>query len=679
MSYEAIALKYRPRTFDDLVGQEAIAQTVRNAVARGRVANVSIFAGPHGVGKTSTARILAKALNCTGGKEGDGNPCNACPTCESIGKGASPDVIEIDAASHNGVDEIRPIRDNIRYRPAQGGFKVYILDEAHQLSKAAFNALLKTFEEPPEHARFVLATTELAKVPATIRSRGQVFEFRRVGPEAVRASLAVICEKEGVAVDDGVLELIARRTRGSVRDSQKTLDQAIALKTADALDDEAVRLALGLPAAEIVGQTLDGLAAGEPRPCLEAVRDVYAAGAEPQAFVGELMEALRGVIFVRECGADADVTDELLLPPASLRRWIEGTEDRRPLGRESVLIMLSILAETRARMRTARDERVILETALVRLCRTADLASISELVARLERLESRLGGAASGPPPGRGAGPSSGGGGGGTWSGGPSRAAPYAATAPAPRAAPAGREAPPPSPASREAPAASERRPSPGGPPRADASAAPAPREPRGEPAADESAPETGPAAVDLERVEAVYHDAVADLQQGRGVQAARAWRAGTPTGVAGRTVTVTFEGLIPMYEPVVRAGEERRAFAEVLGGLLGVSGLSVSADIRGRGKPGVRRAAPKAAPSGASGAPGRADAGPNPPTTPSAPREEPGDAPPPAGGGTGRILEERNIQAAVRELRLVPLAEQEWVEPAPGEGGDDQEQKEQS
>ena len=227
MGYKALPRKYRPQQFKEVVGQELITETLKNAIKTGRVAHAYIFAGPRGVGKTTTARLVAKALNCENPVGGE--PCNQCPQCLEITKGVHPDVIEVDAASNRGIDQIRELRESVHYAPARGKKKVYIIDEFHMLTKEAFNALLKTLEEPPEHALFILATTEIDKIPATILSRCQKFIFRRVPEETLVKTLSQICQKEGVEFEEEALRLIAVYSEGCVRDAESLLEQAIAL------------------------------------------------------------------------------------------------------------------------------------------------------------------------------------------------------------------------------------------------------------------------------------------------------------------------------------------------------------------------------------------------------------------------------------------------------------------
>ena len=228
MAYQALYRKWRPRTFDSVVGQEAITDTLKNAIIRNKVSHAFLFAGPRGTGKTSCAKIFAKALNCLNLQ--DGEPCNECENCKAADSGAMPDIIEIDAASNNGVDEIREIRDKVKYAPTQGKYKVYIIDEVHMLSIGAFNALLKTLEEPPEHVVFILATTELQKVPATIISRTQRYNFKRISKQNLVDRMKFILEQENIPYEDSALQVIAQVADGGMRDSLSILDQLLSFE-----------------------------------------------------------------------------------------------------------------------------------------------------------------------------------------------------------------------------------------------------------------------------------------------------------------------------------------------------------------------------------------------------------------------------------------------------------------
>jgi DNA polymerase-3 subunit gamma/tau len=400
MSYEVFARKYRPRVFEDLVGQEAVAQALRYAVAAGRTASVYLFAGSHGVGKTSVARILAKALNCPNVKDGD--PCGACELCESIARGECLDVVEIDAASNSKVDDVRALRESVGYKPASARFKVYILDEVHRLSTSAFDALLKTFEESPPLVRFVLATTELHKVPSTILSRAQVFRFRRAGLDALTKRLRVICEAEKLSVDEEALRTIARRARGSIRDSQKLLDQVAALAGASGsphtITARDVAFLLGDASADVVVRCLAALAAGDRvGALLGEVHGFLEQGGRADALATDLLEALRGALYLKAGGSTSPLLEDVALSPEDLKPVSDA------LSEEGLLYALQLLQDAQTKMRDAREPRLLLELVLVRLARARELRPVGEVLARLERLERALGApgvvSARGPAP----------------------------------------------------------------------------------------------------------------------------------------------------------------------------------------------------------------------------------------------------------------------------------------
>ncbi|RPI98370.1 MAG: DNA polymerase III subunit gamma/tau, partial [Chloroflexi bacterium] len=306
---QALYLKWRPRTFEDVIGQEHITRTLRNALVQNRIRHAYLFSGPRGTGKTSSARLLAKAVNC---QERDPlhRPCNQCPHCVAVNEGRFLDLIEIDAASHTGVDDVRDLRDKIAFAPSEGGYKVYIIDEVHRFSGAAFDALLKTLEEPPAHAIFVLATTEIAKVPATIKSRCLMFEFRRVPMAELVELLALIAEEEHVSIDRAALELIAREGTGSVRDSISLLDQLIA--------DPDVHISLGM-AEQVLGTAggryvsdlVQAIIENDAAWGLDLINDTVDGGADPRQFGRQVIEYLRQMLLIKMAGDKlVDVTEE---------------------------------------------------------------------------------------------------------------------------------------------------------------------------------------------------------------------------------------------------------------------------------------------------------------------------------------------------------------------------------
>lgn len=309
MPTQALYLKWRPQTFEEVIGQQHITRTLRNALRQERVRHAYLFSGPRGTGKTSTARLLAKAVNCTD-PDPDRRPCNECHFCQAVNEGRLMDLIEIDAASHTGVDDVRELRDKIAFAPSEGRYKVYIIDEVHRFSGAAFDALLKTLEEPPPHAIFVLATTEIAKVPATIKSRCQQFEFRRVSLDEVTSLLQVICDEEGVSIDHAALELIAREGTGSVRDSISLLDQLLADPDAHISLEEAEAI-LGTASGYNVVELADALIANDAARGLDLINAAVDGGADPRQFGRQTVDHLRQMMLVKMGGSDLiDVSAE---------------------------------------------------------------------------------------------------------------------------------------------------------------------------------------------------------------------------------------------------------------------------------------------------------------------------------------------------------------------------------
>ncbi|MBT7294675.1 MAG: DNA polymerase III subunit gamma/tau, partial [Rhodospirillaceae bacterium] len=291
--YRVLARKYRPINFSDLIGQEALVRTVTNAIRTGRLAHAFLLTGVRGVGKTSTARILARALNCTGAEGQDSgptaDPCGACEHCLAIAEDRHVDVLEMDAASHTGVDDMRELIDGVRYRPTSARYKVYIVDEVHMLSKQAFNALLKTLEEPPPHAKFIFATTEVRKLPVTVLSRCQRFDLRRVDAETLAAHFQSVAEKENAEIDSAAIRLIARAADGSVRDGLSLLDQAIA-HGAGAAGEAEVRDMLGLADRARVFELFEAVMKGEIAAALDLLNEQYNAGADPITVLEDMLE-----------------------------------------------------------------------------------------------------------------------------------------------------------------------------------------------------------------------------------------------------------------------------------------------------------------------------------------------------------------------------------------------------
>jgi DNA polymerase-3 subunit gamma/tau len=296
MAAQALYLKYRPQTFDEVVGQEPITKTLRNALSQGKLRHAYLFTGPRGTGKTTTARLLAKAVNCLG-SEGE-RPCNVCSICVAITEGRLLDLIEIDAASNRGIDEIRDIREKVGFRPNEGRFKIYVLDEAHMLTEPAFNALLKTLEEPPPHVIFALVTTDPHKIPATITSRCQRFDFRRIPLQSIMDRLGYIAEQEEIAVEPDALELIARQGTGAMRDAISLLDQLASYGDKITLDQ--VQMVLGTVSGEAAAQLAASLADGDVAGGLDRINRTVVDGADPRQFGREVVEYLRDVLLINQ-------------------------------------------------------------------------------------------------------------------------------------------------------------------------------------------------------------------------------------------------------------------------------------------------------------------------------------------------------------------------------------------
>jgi len=351
MSYLPFSLRYRPQTFGEIVGQEHVSRTLQNAVASGRVVHGYLFAGPRGTGKTSTARVLAKALLCEHGPTPD--PCGQCRICQAIAAGRALDVIEIDAASNRGIEQIRELREKVRYSPAEARYKVYILDEVHMLTPEAFNALLKTLEEPPPHTFFVLATTELHRVPPTIVSRCQLFEFHLIAEPRIVETLRAIAEREGVEVEEGALEEIARAARGALRDAESIFDQVVAYSEGR-VTVEAVREVLGATPREAVAGLVQAMAAGGLADVLARLDDLVAAGKDLPQLVQDLMLAIREML--RVC-----------LGVHSGGEWPHLHETSHALGSAKLAEALRLLGEAEKRLREASQQQLAVELALAEI------------------------------------------------------------------------------------------------------------------------------------------------------------------------------------------------------------------------------------------------------------------------------------------------------------------------
>lgn len=390
MAYQVTARKWRPRQFDEVVGQEHITATLKNAVHSGRVAQCYLFCGPRGVGKTTTARILAKVLNCVAAR--DGNPCEECDSCQSIAASISMNVLEIDGASNNGIDDIRELREVVRYAATEGVYKIYIIDEVHMLSTAAFNGLLKTLEEPPEHVVFIFATTEVQAVPETILSRCQRFNFRRISTGQIAAHLATIAQAEGIAVEEGALHLLASRADGALRDAESLLDQVVSFEPE--VSQQAVVQVLGLVDHGLYFELLDALRDAAPARVLELVAQAVDEGADIEEFVYGLVELLRHLLFAKIQGR----ADELDLAEDARRRCSELAD---AMASADLLRMMQSLLDLEADIKRSVQPRFRVEIALVHLALMGRSVDVSELLRRLQSLESAAPRPAAPPPPSR--------------------------------------------------------------------------------------------------------------------------------------------------------------------------------------------------------------------------------------------------------------------------------------
>ncbi|MDX2030016.1 MAG: DNA polymerase III subunit gamma/tau, partial [Blastocatellia bacterium] len=387
MSYQVIARKYRPQNFADLAGQEHITRTLGNALDQQRLHHAYLFSGVRGTGKTTTARILAKGLNCHEGVTS--RPCMTCPSCLEIAAGNSMDVLEIDAASNTGVDNVRDVIINtIAMAPARDRYKVFVIDEVHMLSSSAFNALLKTLEEPPSHVVFIMATTELHKVPDTILSRCQQFEFRQIATEKIYLRLREIAEKEQVKISDAALREVARAGAGSLRDAQSAFDQVIAFSGAE-ISEEDVTTSLGLVSAATLGKFTEAIAGRDTPAILRLVEEVASRGYDLRNFTRELMAYLRHLLLVQSGITAGEILGVADVEIARLR------ELAPRFSEEDLVRCFHLLADTEKEIKDSPHPRFQLEIGLVKLTHATRLRSLDALIKRIEEL-------AAGAPPVRG-------------------------------------------------------------------------------------------------------------------------------------------------------------------------------------------------------------------------------------------------------------------------------------
>jgi DNA polymerase-3 subunit gamma/tau len=382
MSYQVFARKWRPQVFEDVVGQGHITRTLQNAITTNRLAHAFLFSGPRGVGKTTTARILAKALNC---KEGPTpTPCGKCDSCRETAAGTSVDVIEIDGASNRGIEHIRELRETVKYAPVGGKYKVYVIDEVHMLTNEAFNALLKTLEEPPPHVIFIFATTEPQKIPATIHSRCQRYGFKRIALAEITAKLREITDKEGITISDQGLSMIARAAEGSMRDSQSLLDQAVSY-SGMSIKDEDLQTTLGAVAQETLRAFADGILARDAGRLLKHIDALLEQGQDMRQLLAGLVEHIRNLLIV-SIAKDPDRAIELPATDVELIR-----QQAASTNPERLVLLFDSLSKTLDEMRWSPHQRFTLEVGLVKACSIAPLRPLAEVLERMKILETQLG------------------------------------------------------------------------------------------------------------------------------------------------------------------------------------------------------------------------------------------------------------------------------------------------
>ena len=381
MAYLVLARKWRPQNFTDLIGQEHVSQTLANAIRSGRIHHAFLFTGARGVGKTSAARILAKALNCDEGLSDQ--PCGICSSCTEITAGQGLDVIEVDGASNTGVDDVRELRENIRYLPNRSRYKIFIIDEVHMLSTNAFNALLKTLEEPPEHAKFIFATTEPHKIPITILSRCQRFDFRKIPLARVASRMREISDAEQLTISDRSLSLVARQGEGSMRDALSTLDQVIAF-SGEQVDDEAVQTLLGMVDRRLLLDTVEAVLQRDSRRALDAVRRVDQLGLALRRFTQDLLEMFRGMVI---CKVVEDPAEMLDLVGEELKELKALAEEA---SLDDLQRIVTLLMKTQTELVNSSFPLLTLEMSLVRLATLAPTQDLAKLISHIESLEKRL-------------------------------------------------------------------------------------------------------------------------------------------------------------------------------------------------------------------------------------------------------------------------------------------------
>jgi DNA polymerase-3 subunit gamma/tau len=375
-SYLVLARKYRPSTFSDVVGQDHVVKTLKNSILSGRIAHAFLFCGVRGVGKTTVARILAKALNCSGRKEGEAGPCNQCTSCREIGSGISVDVQEIDGASHTSVENIREINENIKYPPVSSPYKIIIIDEVHMISINAFNALLKTLEEPPSHAKFIFATTESHKVPPTINSRCQRFNFRTISMRDIISGMSQILAQEGIQADEEALALIAREAQGSFRDALSLLDQVIAFGAERITSDDVVGI-LGIAGRNCFGRLLGSILDRDRASAVGLLHELFQEGYDPEQFVLDMIQYLRNLIMVATVPKSARPDGMIDAPPSEVD---EMEELASRASAEELQNLFSMLLRSEQDVKRSSNPWVSLEMTILKMAYAPSLTDLSEII-----------------------------------------------------------------------------------------------------------------------------------------------------------------------------------------------------------------------------------------------------------------------------------------------------------
>lgn len=393
MSYLVLARKWRPQTFDEVVGQEHVTRTLRNALSSGRVAHAFLFTGPRGVGKTTTARLLAKALNCEHGPTPD--PCNVCSNCTEITAGSAIDVLEIDGASHTGVDHIRDLTEGVQYRPAKSRFRVVIIDEVHMLSNAAFNALLKTLEEPPAHVKFIFATTEAHKILQTILSRCQRYDFKRIPLRELRQRLRLLAAREGLTADEAGLALVAREADGSLRDAESLVEQVIAW-SGGTVNEQTVREALGVADRQALFRVVEAVLARDPAQALRLAAELSQYGYDPRRLCRDLLEHFRHLVIAKISDDPALLTD---LPDHEVAAVHQQAATR---SLEDLQRLFTLMLRTEEEVGKTAYTQLVIDMTLVKLASQPAVVPIDEALAQLEALSRRLAGGNPQEPPSKG-------------------------------------------------------------------------------------------------------------------------------------------------------------------------------------------------------------------------------------------------------------------------------------